>query len=34
MRQEALKEIQTIVKQEANLEGVLDLYFNSIVVQK
>lgn len=34
MRQEALKEIQSIVKHEANLEGVLDLYFNSIVVQK
>ncbi len=34
MRQEALKEIQTIVKNEANLDGVLDLYFNSIVVQK
>lgn len=34
MRQEALKEIQTIVKHEADLEGVLDLYFNSIVVQK
>lgn len=34
MRQEALKEIQAILKQQANLEGVLDLYFNSIVVQK
>lgn len=34
MRQEALKEIQTIIKHEADLEGVLDLYFNSIVVQK
>jgi len=34
MRQEALKEIQAIIKREADLEGVLDLYFNSIVVQK
>lgn len=34
MRQEALKEIQAIVKQQAELEGVLDLFFNSIVVQK
>jgi flagellar protein FliL len=34
MRQEALKEIQAIIKQETQGEGVLDLYFNSIVVQK
>jgi flagellar protein FliL len=34
MRQEALKEIQAIIKHEAELEGVMDLYFNSIVVQK
>lgn len=34
MRQEALKEIQTIIKRESDLEGVMDLYFNSIVVQK
>jgi flagellar protein FliL len=34
MRQEALKEIQAIVKTEAAIDGVLDLYFNSIVVQK
>jgi flagellar protein FliL len=34
MRQEALKEIQTIIKQQSDIEGVMDLYFNSIVVQK
>ncbi|HEY6527440.1 MAG TPA: flagellar basal body-associated FliL family protein [Cellvibrionaceae bacterium] len=34
MRQEALKEIQAIIKQQSDLEGVMDLYFNSIVVQK
>jgi flagellar protein FliL len=34
MRQEALKEIQSIVKTEAHMEGVLDVYFNSVLVQK
>lgn len=34
MRLEALKEIQTIVKTEAQLDGVIDLYFNSLLVQK
>ncbi len=34
MRQEALKEIQAIIKEQTQGEGVLDLYFKSIVVQK
>ena len=34
MRQEALKEVQDIIKKESDLGGVLDVYFSSIVVQK
>lgn len=34
LRQEALREIQTILKKEDQIEGVVDLYFNSFILQK
>lgn len=34
MRQEALKQIQDIIKKEAGMEGVKDIFYNNLLVQK
>ena len=34
LRLEALKEIQTIIKDEEGLEGVEDLFFNTLIIQR
>ena len=34
LRQEALKEIQMVVMEEEGIEGVDDLFFNSLIVQR
>jgi flagellar FliL protein len=34
LRQEALKEIQSIIKTEADMDGILDLFYNNLLVQK
>ncbi len=34
LRQEALKQIQEIIKKEGKMEGVKDLFYNNLLVQK
>ena len=34
LRQDALKEIRAIIKAEADLEGVEDVFFNNLIIQK